>query len=79
MYALPTRLELRLRTNDGLRKYSRLEYGTPDAAWLLVAASRVPRKPRRKTHVARWLRRLVSSRTTPAGLPRLPEDCPARA
>ncbi len=79
MYALTIGTELRLRTNNGLREYSRLEYGTPDAEWLLVAAGRVPHKPGRKTKVARRRRGFLFRRRAPAGSPRLAEECPARA
>jgi len=78
MYGLTRGMELRLRTNDGLREYARLEYGTPDAAWIVASANRVPRKPRRKVGLARRIRGVFAGRQT-TGVPRLPEDCPARA
>jgi hypothetical protein len=78
MYGLTTEMALRLRTNDGLREYARLEYGTPDAAWIIAAASRASPKSRRRIGLTRRIRGVFSSRAR-TGFPRLPEDCPARA
>ncbi len=71
-------MELRRRTNDQLREYARTEYGTPDAAWIVASANRLPRKPRRKVGLARRIHGVFAGRPT-TRVPHLPEDCPARA
>jgi len=71
-------MELRRRSNDRLREYARTEYGTPDAAWIVASANRVARTPRRKAALTARIRGAFAARAT-TGVPRLPEDCPARA
>ncbi len=79
MYALILRTDLELRTNAGLRDYARLEYGTPDAAWLVAAANRRPGGPRRRPSLTHRLRTALSARQPATGFPRFADECPVRA
>ncbi len=78
MYGLTTGIELRLRTNDGLREYARLEYGTPEAAWIIASVRRSSPKAPRKVSLTGRIRAAFASRRA-MGFPRLAEDCPATA
>jgi len=76
MYGLTTGMELRLRTDDALREYARLEYGSADAAWIIASARRASRKARPKVALSRRIRAAFAARPT-SGFPRLAEECPA--
>ena len=81
MYAIRSYGDVPLRTNDALREYARLEYGSADIRWLLAAAA-----PRRKPAAAgprlRLFRRLArpSHRAVACkGSPRRPTEEPVPA
>jgi len=72
MYAIPMKVDLRLRTNADLRQYARMEYGHEDVSWILAEARRArqtaPRRPLRLRFLSRRQRpvhRPVACKGTP--------------
>jgi hypothetical protein len=59
MYAIRMDVDPRLRTNDALRRYARMEFGREDAAWILASARSANKNARIRSLRPRFLNRRV--------------------
>jgi hypothetical protein len=57
MYGIPLDGNVRLRTNETLREYARLEYRQEDVHWLLAAARAASGTPRTRRRLGIFERR----------------------